>query len=203
MIGSLSGIILTKQPPWLLVNVGGVGYELEAPMTTFYDLPGVGEKVELHTHLVVREDAQLLYAFSRLNQRELFRNLLKVNGVGPRVALAILSTMNAEEFQACVMAEDAVQLTRVPGIGRKTAERLLVEMRDKVDQLLNASGAVGMTAPQAPTQTQDPATDAITALVALGYKSIDATRQVRNLDKNLTSEQMIREALRNMAKKQA
>ena len=201
MIGFLSGIILTKQPPWLLVNVGGVGYELEAPMTTFYDLPDVGEKVELHTHLVVREDAQLLYAFSRLNQRELFRNLLKVNGVGPRVALAILSTMNAEEFQACVMAQDAVQLTRVPGIGRKTAERLLVEMRDKVDQLLNASGAAGINVPQASISAADPATDAITALIALGYKPVDATKQIRSLDGDLSSEQMIREALRNMAKK--
>ena len=154
-------------------------------MTTFYDLPDVGDKVELHTHLVVREDAQLLYAFSRLNQRELFRNLLKVNGVGPRVALAILSTMNAEEFQACVMAEDAVQLTRVPGIGRKTAERLLVEMRDKVDQLLSASGtAVTSATPVSAVQT-DPATDAITALIALGYKPADATRQIRSLEKGL------------------
>ena len=201
MIGFLTGTVLTKQPPWLLVNVGGVGYELEAPMTTFYDLPAVGEKVELHTHLVVREDAQLLYAFSRLNQRELFRNLLKVNGVGPRVALAILSTMNAEEFQACVIAEDAVQLTRVPGIGRKTAERLLVEMRDKVDQLLNASGVSGINAPVTSAQRADPATDAITALIALGYKAVDATKQIRSLEKDLTSEQMIREALRNMAKK--
>lgn len=201
MIGFLSGTVLTKQPPWLLVNVGGVGYELEAPMTTFYDLPDVGENVELHIHLVVREDAQLLYAFSRLNQRELFRNLLKVNGVGPRVALAILSTMNAEEFQACVMAEDAVQLTRVPGIGRKTAERLLVEMRDKVDKLLSASGELSVKTPQASTHAPDPATDAITALIALGYKAVDASKQIRSLDRDLTSEQMIREALRNMAKK--
>jgi len=201
MIGFLSGTVLTKQPPWLLVNVGGVGYELEAPMTTFYDLPDVGENVELHIHLVVREDAQLLYAFSRLNQRELFRNLLKVNGVGPRVALAILSTMNAEEFQACVMAEDTVQLTRVPGIGRKTAERLLVEMRDKVDQLLSASGELSVKTPQASTHAPDPATDAITALIALGYKPVDATKQIRSLDRDLTSEQMIRTALRNMAKK--
>jgi len=201
MIGFLSGTVLTKQPPWLLVNVGGVGYELEAPMTTFYDLPDVGENVELHIHLVVREDAQLLYAFSRLNQRELFRNLLKVNGVGPRVALAILSTMNAEEFQACVMAEDTVQLTRVPGIGRKTAERLLVEMRDKVDQLLSASGELSVKTPQASTHAPDPATDAITALIALGYKPVDATKQIHSLDRDLTSEQMIRAALRNMAKK--
>lgn len=201
MIGFLSGTVLTKQPPWLLVNVGGVGYELEAPMTTFYDLPDVGEKVELHIHLVVREDAQLLYAFSRLNQRELFRNLLKVNGVGPRVALAILSTMNAEEFQSCIMAEDAVQLTRVPGIGRKTAERLLVEMRDKVDQLLNAPGVSGADAQLASSNAADPASDAITALIALGYKPAEASKHIRSLEGDMSSEQMIREALRNLAKR--
>ena len=149
--------------------MSGVGYEIEAPMTTFYDLPELGDKVELHTHLVVREDAQLLYGFSRISQRELFRNLLKVNGIGPRVALAILSTMNAEEFQACVMAEDAVQLTRVPGIGRKTAERLLVEMRDKVDQLLDSTGA-SISTIGAPLEiaAADPATDAISALNCFG-----------------------------------
>lgn len=201
MIGFLSGTVLTKQPPWLLVNVGGVGYELEAPMTTFYDLPDVGEKVELHIHLVVREDAQLLYAFSRLNQRELFRNLLKVNGVGPRVALAILSTMNAEEFQSCIMAEDALQLTRVPGIGRKTAERLLVEMRDKVDQLLNAPGVSGVDAQLASSNAADPASDAITALIALGYKPAEASKHIRSLEGDMSSEQMIREALRNLAKR--
>lgn len=201
MIGFLSGKILRKQPPWLLLDVSGVGYEIEAPMTTFYDLPELGEKVELHTHLVVREDAQLLYGFSRISQRELFRNLLKVNGVGPRVALAILSTMNAEEFQACVMAEDAVQLTRVPGIGRKTAERLLVEMRDKVDQLLDSTGASISTMGIPENAAADPATDAISALIALGYKPVDASKYIRKLDSGLNSEELIRQALRNMAKK--
>ncbi len=201
MIGFLSGNILHKQPPWLLLNVAGVGYELEAPMTTFYDLPEVGQKVELHTHLVVREDAQLLYGFSRINQRELFRNLLKVNGVGPRVALAILSTMNAEEFQACVVAEDAVQLTRVPGIGRKTAERLLIEMRDKVDHLFDASGGSTVIAGMAEKTTADSTSDAISALIALGYKPAEATKHIRSLDAGLSSEELIRLALRNMAKK--
>ena len=135
MIGRLSGILLRKEPPALLVDVNGVGYELEAPMTTFYDLPAVGEKVTLFTHLVVREDAHLLYGFSREAQRRLFRGLLKVNGVGPRVALAVLSGLADDEFVHCVLSEDIARLTQVPGIGRKTAERLIVEMRDKLPQL--------------------------------------------------------------------
>ncbi len=198
MIGFLSGTILHKQPPWLVLNVSGVGYELEAPMTTFYDLPEVGEKVELHTHLVVREDAQLLYGFSRIKQRELFRNLLKVNGIGPRVGLAILSTMNAQEFQACVMAEDVMQLTRVPGIGRKTAERLLIEMRDKVDQMFDTGATVTGTTEKSVTEST---TDAISALIALGYKPAEATNHIRALDSGLSSEELIRQALRNMASK--
>ena len=156
-----------------------------------------GKKVELHTHLVVREDAQLLYGFSRINQRELFRNLLKVNGVGPRVALAILSTMNAEEFQACVIAEDVLQLTRVPGIGRKTAERLLIEMRDKVDQMFDSGGVV--TGARTEKPGTDSTTDAISALIALGYKPAEATKYIRALDSGLSSEELIRHALRNMA----
>ena len=200
MIGFLSGKILRKQPPWLVLNVAGVGYELEAPMTTFYALPDVGESVELHTHLVVREDAQLLYAFTGINQRELFRNLLKVNGVGPRVGLAILSTMNAEEFQSCVITEDTSALIRVPGIGKKTAERLLIEMRDKVDHLFDASGSVSLSAVTESNAPVDPASDAITALIALGYKPAEASKQIRKLDKDLSSEQLIREALRNLAR---
>ncbi len=200
MIGFLRGKILRKQPPWLLLDIAGVGYEIEAPMTTFYDLPELGENVELHAHLVVREDAQLLYGFSRINQRELFRSLLKINGVGPRVALAILSTMNTEEFQACVMAEDAVQLTRVPGIGRKTAERLLVEMRDKVDHLFDSTGGSTSAAGITESPETDPATDAISALIALGYKPADASKHIRQLESGLSSEELIRRALRNMAK---
>jgi len=168
-------------------------------MTTFYELPEIGENAELHAHLVVREDAQLLYGFSRINQRELFRNLLKVNGVGPRVALAILSTMDAQEFQACVMAEDALQLTRVPGIGRKTAERLLVEMRDKVDNLFDSTGASISSAGISESPESDPATDAISALIALGYKPADASKHIRKLDSGTSSEELIRQALRNMA----
>ncbi len=132
MIGFLRGEILIKQPPMLVMDVQGVGYELEAPMTTFYNLPDTGQVATVYTHMVVREDAQLLYAFTDLKQRGFFRSLLRVNGVGPRVALAILSGLSAEEFYTCIMNDDATQLTRVPGIGRKTAQRLLVEMRDKL-----------------------------------------------------------------------
>ena len=127
MIGRLSGKLLHKEPPTLLVDVNGVGYELEAPMTTFYDLPATGETVTLHTHLVVREDAHLLYGFSSEAQRRLFRSLLKVSGVGPRVGLAILSGLTTQEFIQCIVGEDVARITRVPGIGRKTAERLIVE----------------------------------------------------------------------------
>ncbi|MEK9134018.1 MAG: Holliday junction branch migration protein RuvA, partial [Pseudomonadota bacterium] len=132
MIGRLQGVLLRKEPPALMLDVGGVGYELEAPMTTFYELPAVGERVTLYTHLVVREDAHLLYGFVREAQRRLFRELLKVNGVGPRVALAVLSGLSDEEFCRCVAEEDIARLTKVPGIGRKTAERLVIEMRDKL-----------------------------------------------------------------------
>ena len=143
MIGRLQGVLSRKEPPALMLDVGGVGYELEAPMTVFYELPAVGERVTLYTHLVVREDAHLLYGFVREAQRRLFRELLKVNGVGPRVALAVLSGLSDEEFCRCVAEEDIARLTKVPGIGRKTAERLVIEMRDKLpkDIPLPASAA--------------------------------------------------------------
>ncbi len=193
MIGFLRGEILTKQPPMLVLDVQGVGYELEAPMTTFYDLPDVGQPARVYTHMVVREDAQLLYAFTDLKQRSLFRSLLRVNGVGPRVALAILSGLSANEFFTCVMNEDASQLTRVPGVGRKTAQRLLVEMRDKLTPDESGLPAIASApAGAAPSPVQD----AVSALIALGYKSVDASRAVRALpDKDISSEEMIRQAL--------
>lgn len=197
MIGRLSGTLLRKEPPALLVDVHGVGYELEAPMTTFYDLPAVGEKVTLFTHLVVREDAHLLYGFSREAQRRLFRGLLKVNGVGPRVALAVLSGLADDEFVHCVLSEDIARLTQVPGIGRKTAERLIVEMRDKLPQL----SAGGVPAPaSARTATKDPVNEAMSALIALGYKPNEASRAVRAVpSKDLSAEEIIRQALKGMA----
>ena len=197
MIGRLSGILLRKEPPALLVDVNGVGYELEAPMTTFYDLPAVGEKVTLFTHLVVREDAHLLYGFSREAQRRLFRGLLKVNGVGPRVALAVLSGLADDEFVHCVLSEDIARLTQVPGIGRKTAERLIVEMRDKLPQL-----SAGSTPAPASTRAaaKDPVSEAMSALIALGYKPNEASRAVRAVpSKDLSAEEIIRQALKGMA----
>ena len=198
MIGFLRGELTLKQPPLINLDVQGVGYELEAPMTTFYELPDVGQKVTLHTHFVVREDAQLLYAFTRVRQRDLFRNLLKVNGVGPRVALAILSGLSAEEFVACISNEDVDQITRIPGIGRKTAQRLIVEMKDKLESSQGLSGVDG--ASPAPAAAGLPAVDAISALITLGYKSADATRAVRAIKgETLSSEDLIRQALRNIS----
>ena len=196
MIGRLQGVLLRKEPPALMLDVGGVGYELEAPMTTFYELPAVGERVTLYTHLVVREDAHLLYGFVREAQRRLFRELLKVNGVGPRVALAVLSGLSDEEFSRCVAEEDIARLTKVPGIGRKTAERLVIELRDKLpkDVPLPASTAAGPAAPG------DPVSEAVSALVALGYKPNEASRAVRGAStKGLSAEEIIRQALKGMA----
>ena len=196
MIGRLHGILLRKEPPSLLLDVGGVGYEIDAPMSTFYELPATGQTVTLYTHLVVRDDAHLLYGFSRDTQRQLFRNLLKVNGVGPRVALAILSGLSDREFIQCLVHEDMARLTKVPGIGRKTAERLIIEMRDKVD----VSMLAGATATRPLTVPPDPVQEAISALIALGYKPPEASRAVQNIaPEGRSSEDIIRQALKGMA----
>lgn len=196
MIGRLTGILARKEPPALLVDVNGVGYELEAPMSTFYDLPATGEKVTLYTHLVVREDAHLLYGFSRESQRQLFRSLLKVNGVGPRVALAVLSGLSEQELILCLAHEDIARLTKVPGIGRKTAERLVMELRDKVD--LTATPTAGTARPA--NVPADPAQEAVSALVALGYKPAEANRVVSGMSSaGLTSEEIIRQSLKSLA----
>jgi Holliday junction DNA helicase RuvA len=201
MIGRLRGEVIYKKPPQLMLEVSGVGYELEAPMSTFYDLPEAGAQVTLFTHLLVRDDAQVLYGFAQEPERALFRSLLKVTGVGARMALAILSGMDAQSFAACVQREDVVALTRLPGIGKKTAERLIVEMRDRLDRLPNAS-AVPAATPKAPGGPVDsPLEDAVSALVALGYRPVDATRMVRAVDDgNRGSEAMIRAALKAAAK---
>jgi Holliday junction DNA helicase RuvA len=197
MIGRLKGTLVRKQPPGLLVDVGGVGYELEAPLSTFYDLPAVGETVTLHTHLVVRDDAHLLFGFARESERHLFRTLLKVSGVGARMALAILSGMTAEDFARCVATEDVTALTKLPGIGRKTGERLVIEMRDRLDDgalrdAMPGAGATGGTPPAG----DDPVTDATSALVALGYRPAEATKMIRKLDTDgLATEDIIRGAL--------
>ena len=198
MIGRLTGKLVYKQPPRLLIDVEGVGYELEAPMTAFYDLPEPGGDVSLHTHMVVRDDAHLLFGFSTLRQRDLFRNLLKVSGVGPRVALAILSGLTADDLVACVNAGDAASLTRVPGIGRKTAERLIVDLRDRLDVTGDGDPALAGTSPLTPEQ------DAVSALVALGYRHSEATRAVRDADTDESGvEDLIRAALKSLAGKRA
>ena len=196
MIAWLKGELLEKLPPSILVNVAGVGYELEAPMSTFYELPAVGETVTLFVHMVVREDAQLLFAFSSRQQRELFRSLIRVNGVGPKVALAILSTLSAQELMQCMIDEDVTQLCKVPGIGKKTAQRVVVEMKDRLekefsDVALEASSASGGKA--------NDRNDAIAALVALGYKNTDASRVIKGLPSELSSEELIRQALRSLS----
>lgn len=196
MIGRLKGILLERQAPRLLLDVNGVGYEVDAPMTTFYELPGVGEVVTLHTHFVVREDAQLLYGFLRESDRSLFRTLIKVSGVGPKLALAILSGMSADEFVGCVQRGDSAALTRVPGVGKKTAERLVVEMRDRVKDWQGVSLSLDAVS-KAAEPVVDALKDAISALVALGYKPPEASRMVNAVaSEGLASEEIIRLALR-------
>lgn len=203
MIGRLRGELLLKRPPHLLIEVGGVGYELEAPMSTFYDLPALGATVTLVTHLVVREDAHVLYGFARERDRDLFRALLRVNGVGAKMGLAILSGMDTERFVRCVEHEDVHALTRLPGIGAKTAQRLVVEMRDRLAGLGAGGAAVprgglGGDVPSGQgTPVDDALSDAVSALVALGYKPADASRMARAADNGAkTSEEIIRTALR-------
>lgn len=195
MISWLQGSLLEKQPPSLVVNVNGVGYELEAPMSTFFALPEVGEPVTVYVHMVVREDAQLLFGFADKPQREMFRSLIRVNGVGPKVALAVLSTLSPQELLNCMTNEDVTLLCKVPGIGKKTAQRLLVEMKDRLEKEF-AELSLEATATGRP---QDGTRDAIDALVALGYKQSEANRVVKGLDSNLSSEDLIRQALKALS----
>lgn len=194
MIGQLRGRILSKQPPVLLIDVNGVGYEVEAPMSTFYALPEASEEVVLHTHLLVREDAQILYGFASDSDRSLFRSLLKISGVGGKMALAILSSMTASEFAAAVEAGDTAQLTKIPGVGKKTAERLIIEMRDRLDKL-QLTGAAAVAAPSGEVpRTADG--DAVSALIALGYKPNEASRMIRQVSTpDMDTEAMIKAAL--------
>ncbi|UCE90422.1 MAG: Holliday junction branch migration protein RuvA [Pseudomonadota bacterium] len=196
MIGRLAGILVSKLPPALVLDVHGVGYELEAPMSTFYQLPATGGEVTLHTHLVVREDAQLLFGFATESERRLFRSLIRVSGVGAKLALAILSGMNAAEFARCVHDSDAATLTRLPGVGKKTAERLIVEMRDRIGDWSAAEAA-----PERPDAggavPEDAGREAVTALVALGYRPQEANRMVAAVDTaGMGSEEIIKAALR-------
>lgn len=197
MIGSLRGRIASKSPPAMLLEVGGVGYELEAPMSTFFDLPEIGAEVKLLTHLVVREDAHILYGFLTEGERQLFRGLLKVSGVGPKLALAILSGISLDGFAACVSAQDVSALTRIPGVGRKTAERLLIEMRDR----LKLASDLSMPLPGA---TLGAEAEAQAALLALGYKPAEATRMLKlaaaGESNALSTEEWIRRALQGTAR---
>jgi holliday junction DNA helicase RuvA len=199
MIGFLKGRLAQKQPPTLMVDVNGVGYELEAPMSTFYGLPAAGEPVALYTHLVVREDAHILFGFGTESERRLFRGLLKVSGVGPKIALGILSGASVEDFLRIVEAEDVAMLTRIPGIGRKTAERVIIEMRDSVQKLAapapkEGAGPLGATA-------ASPQSEAFAALIALGYKPPEVTRLLKAADEpGLSTTEIIRRALKSAAK---
>lgn len=200
MIGRLCGTLVYKHPPRLMLDVGGVGYELEVPMSTFYDLPPVGEPVTLVTHLTVREDIQALYGFRHTGDRTLFRDLLKVTGVGARMALAILSGMDAQRFALCVRQEDITALMRLPGIGRKTAQRLVVEMRDRVDAAPPGLPSGAPSAPPPGDGGESALRDAVEALTALGYKPADANRMARSADDGTrTSEEIIRAALKSVS----
>ncbi|MED5238027.1 MAG: Holliday junction branch migration protein RuvA [Pseudomonadota bacterium] len=199
MIGQLRGTLLEKRPPLLLLDVNGVGYEVEAPMTVFYELPETGQPLTLHTHFVVREDAQLLYGFANRYERELFRALIKVNGVGPKMGLAILSGIEADRLAQCIQDQDASTLVKVPGIGKKTAERLVIEMSDRLDKI--DGGPVSLPGRVALDPVDDARSDAIAALEALGYRNKDAVAAVSKVaEEGASSEQMIRMALKNLAK---
>jgi len=198
MIGFVRGKLVIKAPPHLTVDVGGVGYDIEAPMSTFYTLPAVGSEIRLLTHLVVREDAHILYGFGTQEERALFRNLLKVSQIGPKIALSILSGVSVEGFANLVKLQDPAALTKIPGVGRKTAERVLMEMKDRLDKLEEASvtGAMPMT----PSSTEG---EAWTALVALGYKPAEVTAMLKPLaGQGGTTEDLIRRALQGTVRAQ-
>lgn len=202
MIGFIRGVLVSKSPPDIVVDVGGVGYELQVPMTTLFQLPELGCEVSLLTHFVVREDAQLLYGFAEAEDRRLFRELIKVSGVGPRLALTLLSGMDARAFAQCLQRDDLSALVALPGVGKRTAERLLVEMRDKAGKWLEGlSPVVAGHAPVAATSLLDHRAEAEQALIALGYKPAEATRWLSAVDdaEVTSSAELIRRALKAAA----
>ncbi|AEK59442.1 MULTISPECIES: Holliday junction branch migration protein RuvA [Acidithiobacillus] len=190
MIAFLRGHILERHPPWLWLEVNGIGYELEMPLSAFFQLPADGAALTLHTHLVVREDAHLLYGFRERAERDIFRQLIKVSGIGGKVALACLSGMDVEQLRAALRDGDVRRLTAIPGVGARTAERLIVELRDKL-----ASGSVGAT-----PVAGDPRQEAIAALQSLGYKATDASQALAGLDPGLSVEELIRQGLKTLAR---
>jgi Holliday junction DNA helicase RuvA len=189
VISRIAGTLMEKHPPQVVVMVNGVGYEIDVPMSTFYNLPRTGEAVELLTHLVVREDAHLLFGFLTVNERSAFRTLLKVNGVGPKVALAVLSGMSVEDLAIAVAAQDAARLTKVPGVGRKIADRLVLELRDKLPASVASQPAAAKSS-----------SDVLNALLALGYNDREATAAVKQLPADLPLADAIRQALKQLAK---
>jgi Holliday junction DNA helicase RuvA len=195
MIGSLRGRLTHKQPPQIILECGGVGYELETPMSTFLELPDTGAEVFLHTHLVVREDSQTLFGFSSIEEKSLFRSLLKVSGVGAKMGLAILSGMTVADFQRCVEYEDSAMLVKIPGVGKKTAERLIIEMRDRIDKTAIEPGA-----PRTGSLRTDPRNEAFDALISLGYRANEINRLLGKFDTaEKSAEDIIRLALRQAA----
>ncbi|MCJ2377909.1 Holliday junction branch migration protein RuvA [Vibrio sp. ZSDZ34] len=205
MIGRLRGTLVEKQPPELLIEVGGVGYEVQMPMSCFYELPDVGEEAIIYTHFVVREDAQLLYGFNTVRERALFREVIKANGVGPKLGLGILSGMSASQFVACVEREDISTLVKLPGVGKKTAERLVVEMKDRLkgwgagDLFTPATDAAPIDSAGVAANDANAEEEAVSALLALGYKPQQASKIVAQVAKpEMSSEALIRESLRAM-----
>ena len=194
MIGSLRGRLTAKQAPQVIIECAGVGYEVETPMSTFLDLPGIGDDLFLHTHLLVREDAQILYGFASEQERTFFRTLLRISGVGAKMGLAILSSMSVADFQRCVEYEDAASLVKIPGVGKKTAERLIIEMRDKIDKTVVSQGARKVAV------AISPRSEAVDALVALGYKVAEVNKLIGTMDVDgQSAEDIIRQALRRAA----
>lgn len=206
MIGRIRGTVVEKQPPEILIDVGGVGYEIQIPMTSFYQLPDIGMEACVYTHFVVREDAQLLFGFADKNERAVFRELIKANGVGPKLALTILSGMSGQQFMYCVGNEDITALVKLPGVGKKTAERLVIEMRDRFKKLSLEQNSTDLTGIDGGPVIQntfitsnDAKDEALSALLALGYKAPQATKVINSVYvKEITSEELIREALRAM-----
>lgn len=199
MIGRITGILLEKNPPTIIVDVHGLGYEVDVPMSTFYNLPATGEKVSLHTHMVVREDAHLLFGFGTQEERAAFRQLLKISGIGARTALAVLSGMSVGELAQAVTLQEAGRLTKVPGIGKKTAERLLLELRDKLPKVAGQGVKVGAggTASEAPA---DNLSDILNALIALGYNEREALSAMKALTPETAVGDGIRQALKLLSK---
>lgn len=194
MIGSLRGRLAAKQAPHIVIECQGVGYEVETPMSTFLELPAIGAELFIHTHMLVREDAQLLYGFASDDERTLFRTVLKISGVGAKMGLAILSAMSEADFRRCVEYEDTATLVKIPGVGKKTAERLIIEMRDKFKQSPVSGNAQRVAAPS------NPKSEAVDALVSLGYKVNEVNKLIANLDVDgKSAEDIIRQALRQAA----